>query len=230
MHRMADGERTIALVNTLASAIRSRLDAQPGTPWVVIGVRSRGEVLARRIGEIIGPQRLAHPVGSLDITLYRDDLSEIGPDAIVRRTDVPMSLDGVNVVLIDDVVMTGRSVRAALQSLMDFGRPARVYLAVLVDRGGRELPIQADDVALDLTGSAPIDSVHHAANATRRDDDPLPRPGQTVQVLLQPFDREDAIVLAEPGETIQGLGPLPAPSRHDTDTPGATADTGGTHG
>src|SRR5690606_13095379 len=108
-----------------------------------------GDLLAQRLS-----QRLPHHppvgVGSLDITLYRDDLSEIGPQPIVRTTQIDFDIDALDLVLVDDVLMTGRSVRAALESLMDIGRPRRVWLAVLVDRGGRELPITPDFVALDL--------------------------------------------------------------------------------
>ena len=101
-------------------------------------------MLAQRLAQHFKNDVLAGRVGSLDITLYRDDLSEIGAQPVVRTTDIPFDVDGLNVVLVDDVLMTGRSVRAALQSLMDLGRPKRVWLSVLVDRGGRELPIAPD--------------------------------------------------------------------------------------
>ena len=93
-------------------------------------------------------------MGVLDITLYRDDLSEVASQPIVQTTEIPFDVDGKDVILVDDVLMTGRSIRAALSSLMDFGRPRRVWLAVLVDRGGRELPIAADFVALDYSEGA----------------------------------------------------------------------------
>ncbi|MFW6060395.1 MAG: bifunctional pyr operon transcriptional regulator/uracil phosphoribosyltransferase PyrR [Phycisphaeraceae bacterium] len=174
---LADDKRVGELIGTLAEAIGSAARGDDA-PWALIGVRSRGDVLARRIADRLGADRFEGRVGSLDLTLYRDDLSEIGPQAVVRTTEVPFPIDEVNVVLVDDVIMTGRSVRAALQSLMDLGRPRRVWLSVLVDRGGRELPIQPDHVALDLT----------------RHDPPI-EPNQRVQVQLQPTDERDAIEL-----------------------------------
>ena len=174
---LADEKRVAELIDTLAEAI-GRDCRDDATPWALIGVRSRGDVLAQRLAQRLGPQRFEGRVGSLDITLYRDDLSEIGPEAVVRTTEVEFSIDRVNVVLVDDVIMTGRSIRAALQSLMDLGRPRRVWLSVLVDRGGRELPIQPDHVALDLTHQ-----------------DSTVGPAQRVQVQLEPTDPRDAIVL-----------------------------------
>lgn len=114
---------------------------------LLVGIRTRGvplaEALATGIGEQLGVEV---PLGTLDITLYRDDLSTIAPHPVVRETVLPGDLDGRTLVLCDDVLFTGRTIRAALDALMDFGRPRAVRLAVLVDRGGRELPIQADVV------------------------------------------------------------------------------------
>lgn len=114
---------------------------------MLVGIRTRGLPLARRIAaEVAKTEGIDLPIGALDITLYRDDLSAIGPQPVVRGTDLPASIEGRDVVLCDDVLFTGRTVRAALDELKDFGRPRAVRLAVLVDRGHRELPIQPDVV------------------------------------------------------------------------------------
>jgi pyrimidine operon attenuation protein/uracil phosphoribosyltransferase len=118
---------------------------------VLVGIRTRGLPLAERLAgmlnHILGKEI---PVGVLDITLYRDDLTEKAGSPIVRPTEIPFALSGRTVVLVDDVLFTGRTVRAGLDALLDHGRPNRVWLAALVDRGGRELPIQADFVGLKL--------------------------------------------------------------------------------
>ncbi len=106
------------------------------------------------------------PRGALDITLYRDDLQTVGPRPVVGPTDVPGEIDGKNVVIVDDVLYTGRTIRAALDELADFGRPARIALAVLIDRGGRELPIQPDIVGKKVDA----------------------RPGERVDVLVEELD------------------------------------------
>ncbi|HET9594266.1 MAG TPA: bifunctional pyr operon transcriptional regulator/uracil phosphoribosyltransferase PyrR, partial [Anaeromyxobacteraceae bacterium] len=117
----------------------------------IVGIRSRGVPIGERIAKEI-EQMEGHPVpfGILDITLYRDDLTTIAPQPVVKPTKLPEPIDDKVVVLVDDVLYTGRTVRAALDELVDFGRPRRVLLAVLVDRGGRELPIAADVVGLSL--------------------------------------------------------------------------------
>ncbi len=137
------------MIDHLADRIAA--DFPPTSPINVVGIRTRGEILAHRLVEILG-QRGYGQVGRgvLDITLYRDDLSEIGPRPLVRPTQLAIQVDGVALLLIDDVLFTGRSVRAALNLLNDFGRPSTIRLAVLVDRGGRELPIQPDYAALKL--------------------------------------------------------------------------------
>ena len=125
-------------------------------PLNVVGIRTRGELLAARLVETLnarGAKNIGY--GVLDITLYRDDLSEIGPRPLVRPTVLDFDFAGKPLVLVDDVIFTGRTVRAALDALADFGRPAAVRLACLVDRGGRELPIQADAVALTLANLSP---------------------------------------------------------------------------
>ncbi len=110
----------------------------------LVGIRRRGVPLAQRIAKTINQiEHTQIPVGSLDITLYRDDLSTVGPKPLVQKSDLEFSVAGKNVVLVDDVLYTGRTIRAALDALFDHGRPARVQLLVLIDRGHRELPIEA---------------------------------------------------------------------------------------
>jgi len=113
----------------------------------IVGIQRRGVQLADRIVTYINEsEKSAVPRGALDITLYRDDLQTVGPRPVVGATTLPGSIDGKYVVIVDDVLYTGRTIRAALDELADFGRPARIGLAVLIDRGGRELPIQPDFV------------------------------------------------------------------------------------
>src|SRR5437868_5226983 len=109
-----------------------------------VGVRRRGVPLAQRLARMIGRiEKTAVPVGTLDITLYRDDLSTVGPKPVVQRGDIGFNVNGLNVILCDDVLYTGRTTRAALDALFDHGRPDRVQLCVLIDRGHRELPVEA---------------------------------------------------------------------------------------
>lgn len=143
---------------------------------VIVGIERRGVQLADRIIAIIEKQEQVTVVrGALDITLYRDDLQTVGPRPVVGRTHLPLSLDGKRVVIVDDVLYTGRTVRAALDELADFGRPARIALVVLVDRGGRELPIHADVIGRTVDVPA----------------------GQRVDVLLSEVDGTDAVILAD---------------------------------
>ena len=122
---------------------------------IVVGIQRRGVQLADRIVKMIeGGEGAVVPQGSLDITLYRDDLQTIGPRPVVGPTHLPWSLDGKHIVIVDDVLYTGRTVRAALDELADFGRPATISLAVLIDRGGRELPIHADVIGKKITVGA----------------------------------------------------------------------------
>jgi pyrimidine operon attenuation protein/uracil phosphoribosyltransferase len=143
-----------------------------------VGLRTRGVTLARRlaakIARIDGAQR---PVGTLDITLYRDDLDMRGAP-VVRGTDIPFSIKDAVVVLVDDVLFTGRTIRAALDAIIDLGRPRMVQLAILVDRGHRELPIRPDYVGKNLPTS-------------RR---------ESVAVRLREHDGEDRVVIEEPEE------------------------------
>lgn len=111
----------------------------------IVGIHSRGVFLAQRIASLLKTrERTAVPVGSLDITLYRDDVGEIGNQPLVKETDIPFSIEGKTILLVDDVLYTGRTIRAALDALLELGRPKLIRLAVMVDRGGRELPIHAD--------------------------------------------------------------------------------------
>ncbi len=112
---------------------------------VLVGIHHRGVPLAKRLAEILRKKyRCQVDLGRLDITLYRDDVGEIGSQPLVKETDIPCDIDGKIVLLIDDVLYTGRTIRAALDALLELGRPRLVRLAVAVDRGGRELPIQPD--------------------------------------------------------------------------------------
>ena len=112
---------------------------------VIIGIRTRGVFLAERIVKKIKQiEKAVLPIGTLDITLYRDDLSTIASQPVVHKTEIPFDITNKVVVLVDDVLYTGRTIRAALDELIDFGRPKAIQLAVLVDRGHRELPIRAD--------------------------------------------------------------------------------------
>jgi pyrimidine operon attenuation protein/uracil phosphoribosyltransferase len=143
-----------------------------------VGVRSRGVPLARRITDaLVGILGVRVPAGSLDITLYRDDLMRqpVGPQPLVRRTEIPFSIDDRRILLVDDVLYTGRTVRAALDALIDFGRPRSIQLVVLVDRGHRELPIKADYVGKNLPTA----------------------PGQVVQVRLEEIDGRDEVAIEE---------------------------------
>jgi pyrimidine operon attenuation protein/uracil phosphoribosyltransferase len=128
----------------------------------LIGIRRRGVPIATRLAELITQiEKRDLPVGSLDITLYRDDLTQLSYQPLVYRTEVDFSVTGKRVVLVDDVIYTGRTVRAALDALMDLGRPAVIELAVLVDRGHRELPIRADYVGKNVpTSRKEVISVH----------------------------------------------------------------------
>jgi pyrimidine operon attenuation protein/uracil phosphoribosyltransferase len=143
------------VIEQLTSRIASAFD--PSREMTLVGIRTRGEVLAQRITAALqqrGFTKIAR--GVLDITLYRDDLSEIGPKPMVRPTRIDADINGKPLLLVDDVLFTGRSVRAGLDALSDFGRPSVIRLAVLIDRGGRELPIQADLVGLTLK-DVPLD-------------------------------------------------------------------------
>jgi pyrimidine operon attenuation protein/uracil phosphoribosyltransferase len=177
MPQVMDADRMARALTRIAHEI---LERNRGTSEVaLVGIRTRGVPLARRIAhtlhEINGEEV---PTGALDITLYRDDLMRqpVGPQPVVRRTEVPFSIDNKRILLVDDVLYTGRTIRAALDALIDFGRPRAIQLIVLVDRGHRELPIKADYVGKNLPTS----------------------PKQSVQVRLQEIDGADEVLINEP--------------------------------
>ena len=156
------GRMVEQLVAQIAAAFPS------GKPFNVVGIRTRGEILAQRVVDALAKQGIT-PAGRgvLDITLYRDDLSEIGPRPVVKPTHLEISIDKLPLLLIDDVIFSGRSVRGALNLLADFGRPSAIRLAVLVDRKGREVPIQPDFVGLTLAAVPP----DHRVNVRLRESD-----------------------------------------------------------
>jgi pyrimidine operon attenuation protein / uracil phosphoribosyltransferase len=169
-----DAERISRSLTRIAHEIVER---NKGTESLaLVGIRTRGVPIARRVArslrEIAGGEV---PTGALDITLYRDDLMRhaVGPQPVVRRTEIPFSIDDRKIILVDDVLYTGRTIRAALDALIDFGRPKAIQLICLVDRGHRELPIKADYVGKNLPTSL----------------------RESVQVKLQEIDGVDEVVL-----------------------------------
>jgi len=151
-HVVMAAEDVRRAVRRIAHEIAERNRGLDGV--VLVGMRTRGVPLARRLAAAIEEfEGQAVPVGALDIGLYRDDLSHLDLRAQIRRSDMPTDIDGKRVVLVDDVLFTGRSIRAALDGLIDFGRPAQIQLAVLVDRGHRELPIRPDYVGKNIPTS-----------------------------------------------------------------------------
>jgi pyrimidine operon attenuation protein / uracil phosphoribosyltransferase len=145
---------------------------------VLIGIQRRGVELAERLADLIAHDKgVTVPRGALDITLYRDDLETVGPRPVVGETRLPGDLTGKHAVIVDDVLYTGRTVRAALDELADFGRPKRISLCVLVDRGGRELPIQAEIVGKTIET----------------------KPGDRVEVLIRERDGKDQVDLVPGG-------------------------------
>lgn len=126
----------------------------------LIGIQTRGDFLAKRLADqIMAIENISVPVGSMDINMYRDDWTKISHQPTVRPSNIPFSVDEKNIILVDDVLFTGRTIRAAMDALMDFGRPCRIELAILVDRGHRELPIQADYKGI-FVDTEPGDMIH----------------------------------------------------------------------
>jgi pyrimidine operon attenuation protein/uracil phosphoribosyltransferase len=164
-------ERTL---NRLAHEILER--NKGAETLAIVGIRTRGEHLAQRIArKILEIEKSELPVGFLDITLYRDDLREKFNQPVLTGTDISFDVTGRDIILVDDVLYTGRTVRAALDELVDLGRPRSIQLAVLVDRGHRELPIKADFVGKNVPTSH----------------------GEEIQVKIQEVDGEDAVLLIE---------------------------------
>lgn len=141
------------------------------TALAIVGIRSRGDVLATRLRDAISANENAQvPLGSLDITLYRDDLTRIGYAPVIHGSTLDFSVDNKVVVLVDDVLFTGRTIRAAMDALVDYGRPRAIRLAVLIDRGHRELPIRADFVGKNAP-TRPTDDVRvHLVEVDGRDE------------------------------------------------------------
>jgi pyrimidine operon attenuation protein/uracil phosphoribosyltransferase len=174
MPQVMDADRMSRALTRIAHEI---LERNRGLDDVaLVGIRTRGVPLARRLAKLLEQINGDHvPTGALDITLYRDDLmrSAVGPQPVVRRTEIPFSIDDRKILLVDDVLYTGRTIRAALDALIDFGRPRAIQLVVAVDRGHRELPIKADYVGKNIPTSV----------------------RQSVQVRLQETDGRDEIVV-----------------------------------
>src|SRR6185436_1468684 len=165
-----------AVDRTLRRMADEILELNDGTDdLVIVGIQRRGVQLAARIVSSIGEREEGKvPSGALDITLYRDDLEKVGPRPVVGPTEIPVDIDDKVVVIVDDVLYTGRTIRAALDELADFGRPRRIALAVLIDRGGRELPIQPDVVGKKVEVA----------------------PNQRVDVHISEVDGKDAVTIA----------------------------------
>ncbi|NOZ61413.1 MAG: bifunctional pyr operon transcriptional regulator/uracil phosphoribosyltransferase PyrR [Calditrichaeota bacterium] len=165
------------LKRTITRLAHEILERNRGTEKLaIVGIRTRGAYLAQRvIKEIKNIEGISLPLGALDITLYRDDFRQRLKQPVVQQSDIPFDIDEKNIVLIDDVLYTGRTTRAALEALMSFGRPERIQLAVLVDRGHRQLPIKPDYVGKNIPTSI----------------------GEEIQVKMKEVDDEDCVLLVE---------------------------------
>ncbi len=134
----------------LAAAIRERT---AGKAIALVGIRSRGDEVAERLCNRLAEEDRELELGVLDISLYRDDYEHLHENPKLQESDIPFTVDGAHIILVDDVLFTGRTIRAALDALSDYGRPAKVELAVLIDRGHREMPVQPDYVGIHLETS-----------------------------------------------------------------------------
>lgn len=178
MKIIADLMDAKGLTRTLQRLTHEMLEKNKGIQdLLIVGIRNRGDCLARRIiqsiKEIEGEEV---PMGILDITLYRDDFQRFSESAVVQETDITFDITDKTVILVDDVLYTGRTIRAALDALIDLGRPACIQLTVLIDRGHRELPIKADYVGKNVPTAI----------------------GEEIQVKLKEIDGEDKVLLVEP--------------------------------
>jgi len=145
--RTLTAEDITAGVERLASAIREKTE---GKPIALVGIRSRGDEVAERVLTLLASDDRELSFGVLDISLYRDDFEHLHENPALQESDIAFPVDGAHIILVDDVLFTGRTIRAALDALSDYGRPAKVELAVLIDRGHREMPVQPDYVGIAL--------------------------------------------------------------------------------
>jgi pyrimidine operon attenuation protein/uracil phosphoribosyltransferase len=172
-YQLMNSDDVAATLNRLADEI---LKANDGRPVVLIGIQRRGAPMARRMAVRIAEKTQREPqIGTLDINLYRDDLTRVASQPVVQKTEVPPNIDDRDVVLVDDVLYTGRTIRAALDALCDFGRMRTIQLAVFIDRGHRELPIEANFVGKKIPT----------------------KDNEVVEVKLREIDGEDAIYVME---------------------------------
>lgn len=145
--RTLNAEDIAAGVKRLATAIREKTD---GKPLALVGIRSRGDEVAERVLNLLSEDDRELSFGVLDISLYRDDFEHLHENPAIKESDIPFAVEGAHIILVDDVLFTGRTIRAALDALSDYGRPGKIELAVLIDRGHREMPIQPDYVGIPL--------------------------------------------------------------------------------
>jgi pyrimidine operon attenuation protein/uracil phosphoribosyltransferase len=172
-YQLMNAEEVHSTLDRLADDI---LKANGGKPPVLLGIQRRGVPMARRMAIRMAEKTQREPqIGTLDINLYRDDLTRVASQPVVQKTELPPNIDDRDVVLIDDVLYTGRTIRAALDALCDFGRMRTIQLAVMVDRGHRELPIEANFIGKKITT----------------------KDSEVVEVRLTEIDREDAIYVME---------------------------------
>jgi pyrimidine operon attenuation protein/uracil phosphoribosyltransferase len=153
-------------IQALAAAIR---EGTTGKPIALVGIRSRGDEVAERLCTILAEEDRELALGVLDISLYRDDYEHLRENPKLQESDIPFTVDEAHIILVDDVLFTGRTIRAALDALSDYGRPAKVELATLIDRGHREMPIQPDYTGIVLETSR-HDHVHVSLEACDGED------------------------------------------------------------
>jgi pyrimidine operon attenuation protein/uracil phosphoribosyltransferase len=148
--RTLNAEDIAAGVERLATAIREKTE---GRPLALVGIRSRGDEVAERVLNLLSEEDRELSFGVLDISLYRDDFEHLHENPALKESEIPFEVNGAHIILVDDVLFTGRTIRAALDALSDYGRPGKIELAVLIDRGHREMPIQPDYVGIPLDTS-----------------------------------------------------------------------------